>query len=78
MADEALFGLLRQTADPAVVEALKTSVENDQDRAAQPHQSAGLRDQAKGLDEEQTISAFLHATRIGLFELNWERRLPGM
>ena len=33
MADEALFGLLRQTADPAVAEALKTSVETDPDRA---------------------------------------------
>ncbi len=33
MADtDALFGLLRQTAHPAVVDALKTSVENDQDR----------------------------------------------
>ena len=32
MADEALFGLLRQTADLAVVKALKTSIETDQDR----------------------------------------------
>ncbi len=32
MADEALFGLLRQTANPAEVEALKRSIETDQDR----------------------------------------------
>ena len=29
------------------------------------------------LDEEKTISAFLHASRLGLFELNWNVLCPG-
>ena len=38
MADaQALFGLLRQTADPAMVDALKTSVETDPGSVPQPH-----------------------------------------
>ena len=31
----------------------------------------------RGLDEEKVISAFLHASRLGLFELNWNVLCPG-
>ena len=51
MADEALFGLLRQTADPAVVEALKTSIETDQDRLLNRINPLAYAN-AHGLDEE--------------------------
>ena len=58
MADtEALFGLLRQTADPAMVDALKTSVETAPDRflnRINPLTYAA----ARGLDEEGTIGSF--------------------
>ena len=30
-----------------------------------------------GLDEEKTIAAFLHAARLGLFELSWNVLCPG-
>ena len=30
-----------------------------------------------GLDEERVIAAFLHAARIGLFELSWNVLCPG-
>ena len=32
----------------------------------------------RGLDEEKAIAAFLHAARLGLFELSLERALPGL
>ena len=30
-----------------------------------------------GLDEEQAISGFLHASRLGLFDLTWNVLCPG-
>ncbi|HEY1884453.1 MAG TPA: DUF5939 domain-containing protein, partial [Roseiarcus sp.] len=75
MADEALFGLLRQTADPAVVEALKTSVETDQDRLLNRINPLAYA-KAHGLDEEHTIGAFVHAARLGLFDMSWNMLCP--
>src|SRR3546814_14649640 len=31
----------------------------------------------EGLDEEQAIAGFLHASRLGLFELSWNVLCPG-
>ena len=77
MADtDALFGLLRQTADPAVVEALKTSVENDQDRLLNRINPLTYA-KAHGLDEEETIGGFVHAARLGLFDMSWNMLCPG-
>ena len=39
-------------------------------------QRPGLRGK-RALDEEQTIAAFLHAARLGLFELTWNVLCPG-
>ena len=75
MADEALFGLLRQTADLAVVRALKTSVEKDPDRALNRINPLAYA-KAHGLDEEQTIGAFVHAARLGLFDMSWNMLCP--
>ena len=77
MADtDALFGLLRQTADPAVVDALKTSVENDQDRLLNRINPVTYAN-AHGLDEEETIGGFVHAARLGLFDMSWNMLCPG-
>jgi class 3 adenylate cyclase len=75
MADEALFGLLRQTADPAVVEALKTSVETDTDRALNRINPLAYAKEHR-LDEEQTIGGFVHAARLGLFDMSWNMLCP--
>src|ERR1700735_5918734 len=75
MADEALFGLLRQTADPAVVDALKTSVETDQDRLLNRINPLAYAE-AHGLNEEGTIGAFVHAARLGLFDMSWNMMCP--
>ena len=58
MADEALFGLLRQTADLAVVRAFETSIEKDPDRALNRINPLAYA-KAHGLDEEQTIAGFV-------------------
>ena len=77
MADmQALSGLLRQTADPAVVEALKTSVETDSDRALNRINPLAYA-KAHGLDEEATIGGFVHAARLGLFDMAWNMLCPG-
>src|SRR5580700_1203301 len=77
MADtQALFGLLRQTADPAVVEALKTSVETDPDRALNRINPLAFA-AAHGLAEEPVIGGFVHAARLGLFDMSWNMLCPG-
>ena len=70
-----LFDILRQCADPGVVGGMERLVGEGSDRelvGINPLAFASRRD----LDEERTISAFLHATRIGLFELTWNVVCP--
>src|SRR5271154_4157053 len=73
---QALFGLLRQTADAKVVEALKASVETDQDRFLNRINPLAYA-KAHGLDEEETIGGFVHAARLGLFDMSWNMLCPG-
>ncbi len=73
---QALFGALRNAADPAVFTAIETLVRDGEDRAL--CRVNVLAFAAKhGLDEEKVISGFLHASRLGLFELNWNVLCPG-
>ena len=73
---EALFIALRQSADPAVVTAIETLVRDALDPdlcRINALKFAADRD----LDEEAVIAAFLHAARLGLFELSWNVVCPG-
>ena len=73
---EALFATLRQSADPAVVTAIETLVRDALDPdlcRINALKFAADRD----LDEEAVIAAFLHAARLGLFELSWNVVCPG-
>lgn len=73
---QALFSTLRNAADPAVVEAIETLVRDGDDRHLVRINVLAFA--AKhGLDEEKVISAFLHASRLGLFELKWSVLCPG-
>ncbi len=77
MADtQALFGLLRQTADPAMVDALQASVETAPDRFLNRINPLAYAE-AHGLDEEETIGGFVHAARLGLFDMSWNMLCPG-
>jgi class 3 adenylate cyclase len=73
---EALFATLRQSADPVVAAAIETLVRDAPDPALcriNALKFAAERD----LDEEAVIAAFLHAARLGLFELSWNVVCPG-
>src|ERR1700678_2824400 len=73
---EAVFGVLRQSADSKCAGAVEAAVRDAEDRelcrinplafAAKHH-----------LEEECTIAAFLHAARLGVFELSWNVLCPG-
>jgi class 3 adenylate cyclase len=77
MADaQALFGLLRQTADPAVAQALEKSVESDPDRALNRINPLAYAEK-HGLDDELTIGGLVHAARLGLFDMSWNMLCPG-
>ena len=73
---EAQFSVLKQTADPAVADAIRDLIENGEDH--QLNRINVLDFSARsGLDEERVISGFLHASRLGLFELTWNVLCPG-
>jgi class 3 adenylate cyclase len=73
---EALFSIVRQAADPDAVRAIEAVVREGKDSALcriNPLDFATKR----GLDEEKTIAAFLHATQSGVFDLSWNVLCPG-
>ncbi len=73
---QAQFAVLKQTADPAVVEAIEQLVQNGADHELN---RINLLDFAArtGLNQERVISGFLHASRLGLFDLSWNVLCPG-
>ena len=73
---EALFSVLRQSADGDAVTAIGALVREAPDRALN---RVNVLDFAvkNRLDEERVIAAFLHAARIGLFDLSWNVLCPG-
>ncbi len=73
---QALFGALRNSADPQVFAAIETLVRDGEDRHLCRINVLAFAAE-RGLDEEKVISAFLHASRLGLFELNWNVLCPG-
>ena len=73
---QTLFGALRNSADPEVFAAIETLVRDGEDR--QLCRINVLAFAARhGFNEEKVISAFLHAARLGLFEMNWNVLCPG-
>src|SRR5579864_6386009 len=73
---EGLFTVLRQSVDPETVAAIERFVAEASDRALC---RINLIDFAarEQLDEERVIAAFLHAARLGIFELSWNVLCPG-
>ncbi|HTB02488.1 MAG TPA: adenylate/guanylate cyclase domain-containing protein [Bradyrhizobium sp.] len=73
---QAQIQVLKQTADPAVADAILRLIEKGEDHELN---RINLLDFAKqtGLDEERVISGFLHASRLGLFDLSWNVLCPG-
>jgi class 3 adenylate cyclase len=72
---EGLFALLRQSAGPAAA-AIERLVREGEDR--QLNRINALDFAARNeLNEEQAIAAFLHAARLGIFEMSWNVLCPG-
>ncbi len=72
----ALFTTLRQSADPEVVSAIEKLVSEGADRHLCRINALDFANK-HGFDEEAVIAAFLHASRLGLFELSWNVLCPG-
>src|SRR3546814_16044498 len=73
---QALFGVLRQTVQPEIVDALEQLVNEAPDRRLARVNALAFAAR-EGLDEEQAIAGFLHASRLGLFEMSWNVLCPG-
>src|SRR6266571_113174 len=73
---QAQISLLKQTADPAVADAIRELIENGEDHWLNRINVLDFSKQT-GLDEERLISGFLHASRLGLFDLTWNVLCPG-
>jgi len=73
---DALFSVLRQSADPDSVAAIEALVRTGTDRALNRVNALDFASKAK-LDEGRVIGAFLHAARVGLFDLSWNVLCPG-
>ncbi|MGA8321235.1 MAG: adenylate/guanylate cyclase domain-containing protein [Xanthobacteraceae bacterium] len=73
---DALLSVLRQAADADCAAAIEHTIREGSDRdlcRVNVLSFAGKH----GLDEEKAISTFLHAARLGLFELSWNVICPG-
>src|SRR5215475_13802557 len=73
---EAQVSVLRQAADPAVVDAIGQLIETGADDELNRINALAF-SRRTGLDEEKVISGFLHASRLGLFDLGWNVLCPG-
>ncbi len=73
---DGLFLVLRQAADPQAVAAIERLVRDGADRDLCRVNALAFAKQ-NGLDEEPVIAAFLHAARVGIFELSWNVLCPG-
>src|SRR6202142_3209707 len=73
---QAQFSILKQSADPAVVDAIAKLIDNGEDHELNRINALDF-SKRSGLDEERVISGFLHASRLGLFDLTWNVLCPG-
>src|SRR5580765_2332730 len=73
---QGLFTILRQSVDPETVAAIEGFVAEAPDRALCRINALDFAAR-QGFDEENVIAAFLHAARLGIFELSWNVLCPG-
>jgi len=73
---QAQFAVLKQTADPAVVDAIQRLISEGADRDLNRINLLDFSART-GLELEKVISGFLHASRLGLFDMSWNVLCPG-
>jgi class 3 adenylate cyclase len=71
-----LFDMLRQSAQPDIADAVERLVLDAPDRKLCRVNALAFAAR-NGLDEDETVNAFLHASRLGLFEMSWNVLCPG-
>ncbi|RWE96868.1 adenylate/guanylate cyclase domain-containing protein [Mesorhizobium sp.] len=73
-----LFLLLRQSTDvdPQAIDAIRRTIAEGKDRELCRINAPAFASK-HGLDEERAISAFLHAARVGIFDISWNVLCPG-
>ena len=72
---QALFAALRHSADARTAAAIEQIVTTGADRELVRINALAFA-AARGLDEEQAIAAFLHASQLGIFTLSWDVLCP--
>lgn len=70
------FSALKRTADPDIADAIARLVEDGEDHELNRINALDF-SKRTGFDEEKVISGFLHAARLGLFDLTWNVLCPG-
>jgi class 3 adenylate cyclase len=70
-----LFTILRQSVDPRTATAIEELVRDAPDRGLSRINVLDFAAKT-GVDEEHAIAAFLHAARLGIFELSWNVLCP--
>ena len=73
---QAQFSALKQIADPDVAGAIQRLIATGADHELNRINVLDFSTK-NGLDEERVISGFLHASRLGLFDLTWNVLCPG-
>ncbi len=73
---QSLFTVLRQTADAPVASAIETLVAKGADHELNRINLIDFSAQS-GLPEERVLSGFLHASRLGIFDMTWNVLCPG-
>src|SRR5207237_8572727 len=73
---QGLFAVLRQSADPETVAEIERFVAEARDRDLCRVNEIDFA-ATRRLVEEGVIAAFLHAARLGIFELSWNVLCPG-
>lgn len=73
---QALFDVLKHSADAKAADAIERLIATGSDRALCRLNVLDFA-KANSLDEERAIAAFLHAARLGIFEMSWNLLCPG-
>jgi class 3 adenylate cyclase len=73
---DALFNALQQSAKPQAVRAVENIIRHGADRELCRINALAFAAKYK-LNEEDAIAAFLHAARLGIFDMSWNILCPG-
>src|SRR5512140_2306621 len=73
---DTLFNALRQSAKPKPVTAIEELIRRARDRELCRINALAFAAERK-LNEDDVIAAFLHAARLGIFDMSWNILCPG-